>query len=1441
VLETIADDDARTTTSWDVRTKRVTYESVPTKEGAIGIANYGPHAVLFTVGRSHTVQQYDLNPEGIPAMINEVQHVPAVVPPSPPFSDGEHGNIMTTAGSSSRHQKQQDLTSSEDDSNDYKSPLHQIVLDIGNTPGELGEGRDILAPLSPVSSRSSNRSSNVGNSKRKLPTYPTRFERTQAAKLRPKSPGTRSTMSSTPSTVFSSGSSNTSSRRVTSRLRQEILVSPEEARYQRTTDLFPFIKARLTEVQFKPPRYPEGARTPDYLRQEMMRCIFGWDGDIDELIRWELSHHDPNSAAAVLLAKWLGDLGSNMAASMIGTESMTDWMLLALSAVGGDSQRKVGDVFVQRLLEKGDIHPAAALLLGLGENNEAIEVYVSRGYFLEAVLLVCLLTPNDWQRISHLARQWGEIAISEKQSELAVRCFACTGVESSEPWFSPAAKDAVYQAQMRIIGPDGSPGSSSNPNITPTDSLSAGSSRKPAQAGLKLITDFSGMSTKPGNVGDDKTPIFGMTPMDTSLSPSTALQGRWTREPMSSVTATPGGLTSRRLPSRDRSRDQLHSRTPVSTARYRPEDHLHAPNTTTKTPKGLPSPAQNAFSSSKTAERLRNGSRDRKPENLHVDIADVFIDPSLSSAMTTSTERTHTSGPALVRLGAPSPVMADGNSRQKIRGIDEYVSSLGEASYRQEQKRGDSRNREQRNLSRGRATSENGGKRYIRPAKRSPSSPVSMSPEDPALKMAFASVKAAALAEAKKDESSDAENFYRVASPILQNPGIDSVASPMSNKGRTPSFSQARPPSKTGRRSESNERSGQGASRSRPPTGRAESRAKSPEREPGRRGRSRPADPAPARRSPESPVSMNVAASDEPVRKPRDKSIGARVRARGSSSNRTANRGDSPDAARQRERSSSARRKETETRAESPPRLHSRTTSRSRRPSVPKLQTNFSDPHVDSRKTLAAKELEARRRSLARRPSAPVILHPDALASPVSAGGSRQQDVIPTEQDLIQGHSGSSDTMMHVNNNITGTSTSSVPIGLPSNPKAMRHTKYMTAEPDEYDITPAVPQIPGNLNRSPTAEPMLLPASIFVPPNRSSSAPIEKMLGPNAPLHMSRESLSTRPIHSRMSSLNEMITGPNHPPPPPPPPPGPIIDRNSGLAVLDSSVVIVQDRDSVDMETVILPELQHLAHASALHASASPPSNSSSNSLGVINIGISTPEPMTLTNTPLQLVSVPVQSSSAEVLSTPSHRRGRGSIGGSISEASPPTSHSGLGGKLRGVRDRLRDRSGSRTRNKSPPRFTHSPYESVSGQTEQRSKSVQPIMQSTSGQPGGSTTNLTLPSVAYGGPGPTLSQATYNPNAPVNTALPSTTAGYRTPKEIARAVMQQSAANAPPVPPVPIEQLQFGINAERHAPQVGLPSNMTGYRNPKEIRANMPPNSIQPGTGPMQTLNGEPF
>lgn len=61
----------------------------------------------------------------------------------------------------------------------------------------------------------------------------------------------------------------------------------------------------------------------------------------------------------------------------------SDWMLLALSSIGGQSStKKIGQAFVQRLLEKGDIHAAATILLGLGEQNDAVEVYFSHKHFM---------------------------------------------------------------------------------------------------------------------------------------------------------------------------------------------------------------------------------------------------------------------------------------------------------------------------------------------------------------------------------------------------------------------------------------------------------------------------------------------------------------------------------------------------------------------------------------------------------------------------------------------------------------------------------------------------------------------------------------------------------------------------------------------------------------------------------------------------------------------------------------------------------------------------------------------------------------------------------------------------------------------------------------------------------------------------------------------------
>jgi hypothetical protein len=59
----------------------------------------------------------------------------------------------------------------------------------------------------------------------------------------------------------------------------------------------------------------------------------------------------------------------------------TDWMLLALSSMGAQ-QKTLAQAYVSRTLAQGDIHTAASILLGLGDHNDAVEVYVSHKFYM---------------------------------------------------------------------------------------------------------------------------------------------------------------------------------------------------------------------------------------------------------------------------------------------------------------------------------------------------------------------------------------------------------------------------------------------------------------------------------------------------------------------------------------------------------------------------------------------------------------------------------------------------------------------------------------------------------------------------------------------------------------------------------------------------------------------------------------------------------------------------------------------------------------------------------------------------------------------------------------------------------------------------------------------------------------------------------------------------
>lgn len=295
-----------------MRTKKVTYDVVPTIDGVTAIANYGPGATLFTLGRNHTVQQYDLNPSQNPMLVANVQHVPANAPPSPPNSIEEKKEQQYQAEEELQPQQQQQQQeappslplyldeSSEGEGASSMSPLQKIAQEMDQLEEER---RDRVGPLSPVSSRGSTSSRSSGGSRRNLYRYD--------------KPSSRSSEGSD-GTVFSSGSSlrsgssyrarearesmsirSTSSlasssrnRSTKSSLRREMLREPEEAADTPEIDLFPFTKARLSDVPFRMPQ-PGAAKSPDELRQQMLSVVFGWEDDIELLIREECKFWSP--------------------------------------------------------------------------------------------------------------------------------------------------------------------------------------------------------------------------------------------------------------------------------------------------------------------------------------------------------------------------------------------------------------------------------------------------------------------------------------------------------------------------------------------------------------------------------------------------------------------------------------------------------------------------------------------------------------------------------------------------------------------------------------------------------------------------------------------------------------------------------------------------------------------------------------------------------------------------------------------------------------------------------------------------------------------------------------------------------------------------------------------------------------------------------------------
>ncbi|KAK4696147.1 hypothetical protein P7C71_g1726, partial [Lecanoromycetidae sp. Uapishka_2] len=118
--------------------------------------------------------------------------------------------------------------------------------------------------------------------------------------------------------LFDSLTFNAGRRSKGSRLRQEVLRSPEKE----YIDLFPRTKMRLSNIAYQQQPQPldQENLTPDECRRRMLEVVFGWEDDIEALIRDELHYHRQGSQSGVLLAKWLGDVDSDMMAAAISSD-----------------------------------------------------------------------------------------------------------------------------------------------------------------------------------------------------------------------------------------------------------------------------------------------------------------------------------------------------------------------------------------------------------------------------------------------------------------------------------------------------------------------------------------------------------------------------------------------------------------------------------------------------------------------------------------------------------------------------------------------------------------------------------------------------------------------------------------------------------------------------------------------------------------------------------------------------------------------------------------------------------------------------------------------------------------------------------------------------------------------------------------------------------------
>lgn len=1203
-----------------------------------------------------------------------------------------------------------------------------------------------------------------------------------------------------------------------SRLRQEVLRSPEVSKY---VDLFPRTRARLSTVTYKQPQtLDQEGLGPDELRRQMLDVVFGWDDDIEPLIRDELKHHEPGSTSAVLLSKWLGEVDSDvMAAAMnSGSINSSDWMLLALSSMGGQgSMGKMGQAFVQKLLQQGDFHTSATILLGLGDREDAVEVYVSRCFYMEAILLTCLIFPTDWQRQAHLVRRWGEFVVENSQQQLAIRCFSCTGMDPPLPWASPSlrSQSTASQATPSISSVLSPPLSPPSPPPPPAAVKPAGSVRMTTKnSSLKVITSFDAPDKAhfkfPGLKSDDRTPTNapGITPIaESAISPG-GTPGGFLRlhsrhkTNLAMRTATPGGIHRNRLPSigetpiditmpmfprpsalptpdnsgsefekerhfggqsEDEKKDESEPPLLLSSARYDPGSAVPGKSPMTALPSSsfptevlLPDPASDTFTAFAEKTRARNASRDRKPDGLQIQmpsqthIAHNYLS---SGGMDSGSDPrgVHGSLSSLHSNGSMSGGRFDTRSEKSpsisgqswssakspgasSRSIDQYISSLEEAGYHTRKHKGTSRRRQQsregrsqtgggehksRSKHRTKDRSEDRGRnqKYIRPAKRSPSSPVPMSPDDIHFYRENPSTDSLNAQLAGPPSSADVESRHG-RDHSVQSKGITklrsgSKASDYSNR----TVVRRRSP-------EDFPDSHIGSEASFTSNSLVSSRQESPDGSLDPRGRSKSKNHGSAARSPSSPLPMSPQAKyyqrsedeDDPLRfvdanrqriRSRHRSSSRKPRERGTSSRRDK----SPDRRRVQENNKHVRALANNDGFQPPPSAveASFTSNEQFQEALDRLARNSENTDMQQKKVQAARELEARRESLARRPLAPQIPHPADLSN-----NTRPQLGMRSQTDLGDNPTswGSASNSPQYRRPVTPTTTDQIeygnragaasvgPYGLPATPRAMRHPKYGA---NLNETIPSVPELPETLqpltDMFHTGQPMReLPRSMSAPIPEQQLPPIPSDLPPHPAFHKALRAGSKRSNFSPLGDIGQHRHRPSG-------------DSHSiSLAPMTFGIneTLQAAESTVQITTIepppLLPELQHLS--SAIPPPPPPPpafpndpgahhSASSGSGLGVINIAIDD-QPRQHDSHIIDVPPLPAQSTlspppgtdrgtpATVIRSNSNHRRGRSE---------------NFKNNIKGITDRLRSTSRGRSNTKSPQveqtGKAPSPYESV--------------------------------------------------------------------------------------------------------------------------------------------------